>query len=125
MENSGCVNPVLPSRSHYTVYVATKCGHGSSFFTKHQLTHTCQENLLPSHHLNVVLLQGWRLLAGSQQAGAMGLPAPPRPLLLVRGLELWQPLSLETQSCVKRGPSPANEGEPSNPPPDDAVKRVT
>lgn len=56
---------------------------------------------------------------------AAALWLSPTALLLVQGLEVCQPLSLWSQSCVKCSPSPANEGEPSKPTWDDAVKRVT
>lgn len=40
MENSGCVNPVSPSRSRDTVYVATKYGQLVFFYVASAHTHT-------------------------------------------------------------------------------------
>lgn len=86
VENSGCVNLVSPSKFHisHAVYVVTKYGQ-FIFFKWHQITH-CQENLLTSHHLNVLFLQDGDFSLSFSELGRWGFQCHPGLCCLLRAL---------------------------------------
>lgn len=86
VENSGCVNLVSPSKFHisHAVYVVTKYGQ-FIFFKWHQITH-CQENLLTSHHLNVLFLQDGDFSLSFSELGRWGFQCHPGLCCLLKAL---------------------------------------